>query len=194
MSVQSSWRTACAGSSGSCGFGWSSCRGARRGWGTTARGRPCPPRGQIRTEVGVAGLFLSHSNDSGVTSEFCRISSADGFDLLGSLQRTWRLMWRASCLWTLMGWAFRTPVQTTVTPAWKRPGYDSRKRAVTSLTSPSGREEEKHIPKTKDGGSLDEEVTVQHFFLFLAFSCQHVSDETLIVGYEWEVSICTEKQ
>lgn len=47
----SSWRTACAGSRGSCGFGWSSCREAPRGWGTTATARPCPRRGRIRTEV-----------------------------------------------------------------------------------------------------------------------------------------------
>lgn len=56
MSVQSSWRAVCSGSRGSCGFGWSSCRGARREWGTTVRGRACPPRGQIQTEVGRWGV------------------------------------------------------------------------------------------------------------------------------------------
>lgn len=68
-SARSSWRAACAGSRGSCGFGWSSCRGAQRGWGTTVRGRPCPPRGPTLTEVGLSrthkrglGLRRSHSN------------------------------------------------------------------------------------------------------------------------------------
>lgn len=51
-SVRSRWRAACAGSRESCGFGSSSCREARRGWGTTVRGRPCRPRGRTPTEVG----------------------------------------------------------------------------------------------------------------------------------------------
>lgn len=50
-SGRSSWRTAFAGSRGSFGFGWSSCSGEQRGWGTTARGPPCPRRGRTRTEV-----------------------------------------------------------------------------------------------------------------------------------------------
>ena len=51
MSVPSTWRTVCNGSIGSCEAGWTSCRGAARGPGTTAWALWCPPRGQTLTGV-----------------------------------------------------------------------------------------------------------------------------------------------
>ena len=61
-------------------------------------------------------------------------------------------------------------MQTTVTPAWTKPGYDSSgKPTATHLTSPGGEEEEKNIPKKQaNAGRMEKDVTVQlnTFFFF----------------------------
>lgn len=87
MSVPSSWRAACAGSRESCRFGWSSCREARRGWGTTVRGPPCPPRGQTLTEVRLSGTIrissqvFGHSDDKIIRLKMAILAAAT---LIGS--------------------------------------------------------------------------------------------------------------
>lgn len=100
-------------------------------------------------------------------------------DLIGwlvTLQRTWRLMWRASCLtvWTLKDWALHTQRQTTVTPAWTKLGYDGSKTCGHSLNVARWRGRGENIPKNKQanwgGGRMDSSVTVQlntflHLFL-----------------------------
>lgn len=73
-------------------------------------------------------------------------------DLIGwlvTLQRTWRLMWRASCLtvWTLKDWALHTQRQTTVTPAWTKLGYDGSKSCGHSLNVTRWRGRGENIPK-----------------------------------------------
>lgn len=73
MSARSSWRAACAGSRESYRFGWSSYREVQRGWGTTARGRPCHQRGRTPTEVSFSGprrlspQAFGHNNKSEAT-------------------------------------------------------------------------------------------------------------------------------
>lgn len=104
-------------------------------------------------------------------ASYFRLLMALIFSLV-TLQRMWRLMWRASCLtvWTLTDWTLHTLMQTTVTPAWTKPGYDGSKLKYLTKWHRAERKRRKNIPKIGKWRMRDNEKkcywTTEHFFFF----------------------------